>query len=167
MIRLPCFERRKILRLAEDIGIDLGTATFLIYTKSRGLVLKAPSVIAMTRDTRQVRAVGEEAYRMLGRTPAVERAMVAELRQVLGSAAPGIEHVQRLPFTSNVIKEALRLYPPVSSATVDATSRWLDDHPSAPKGLVRLMRENLADAKRALEVQRVSSASKGSLNLRG
>ena len=61
----------------------------------------------------------------------------------------------------------LRLYPPVSSATVDATSLWLDDHPSAPKGLVRLMRENLADAKRALEVQRVSSASKGSLNLRG
>ncbi|GAA5500784.1 cell shape-determining protein Mbl [Deinococcus xinjiangensis] len=58
------------MRLAEDIGIDLGTATFLIYTKSRGLVLKEPSVIAMTRDTRQVRAVGEEAYRMLGRTPA-------------------------------------------------------------------------------------------------
>ncbi len=50
---------------------------------------------------------------LLGRTPAVERTLVAELRQVLGSAAPGIEHVQRLPFTSNVIKEALRLYPPV------------------------------------------------------
>lgn len=58
------------MRLAEDIGIDLGTATFLIYTKSRGLVLKEPSVIAMTRDTRQVKAVGDEAYRMLGRTPA-------------------------------------------------------------------------------------------------
>ena len=59
----------------------------------------------------------------------------------------------------------LRLYPPVSSATVKATRRWLDDHPSASKGLVRLMRENLADAERALQVQRASSASKGSLNL--
>ncbi|WP_317641117.1 rod shape-determining protein [Deinococcus arenicola] len=57
------------MRTSEDIGIDLGTATFLIYTKSQGLVLQEPSVIAMTRDTRQVKAVGEEAYRMIGRTP--------------------------------------------------------------------------------------------------
>lgn len=57
------------MRFSEDIGIDLGTATFLIYSKSRGLVLNEPSVIAMTRDTKEVMAVGEEAYRMLGRTP--------------------------------------------------------------------------------------------------
>ncbi|WP_343216444.1 rod shape-determining protein [Deinococcus aestuarii] len=57
------------MRFSEDIGIDLGTATFLIYTKSRGLVLQEPSVIAMTRDSKQVKAVGEEAYRMIGRTP--------------------------------------------------------------------------------------------------
>lgn len=55
--------------MAEDIGIDLGTATFLIYTKQRGLILKEPSVIAMNRDSRQVRAVGDDAYRMIGRTP--------------------------------------------------------------------------------------------------
>nr|WP_216318699.1 rod shape-determining protein [Deinococcus aestuarii] len=63
------FERRHGVRFSEDIGIDLGTATFLIYTKSRGLVLQEPSVIAMTRDSKQVKAVGEEAYRMIGRTP--------------------------------------------------------------------------------------------------
>ncbi|WP_425146249.1 rod shape-determining protein [Deinococcus sp.] len=57
------------MRFSEDIGIDLGTATFLIYSKNRGLILQEPSVIAMTRDTREVMAVGEEAYRMLGRTP--------------------------------------------------------------------------------------------------
>lgn len=57
------------MKFAEDIGIDLGTATFLIYSKSRGLILKEPSVIAMARDTKEVMAVGEEAYRMLGRTP--------------------------------------------------------------------------------------------------
>ncbi|WP_424950520.1 rod shape-determining protein [Deinococcus sp.] len=57
------------MRFSEDIGIDLGTATFLIYSKNRGLILQEPSVIAMTRDTKEVMAVGEEAYRMLGRTP--------------------------------------------------------------------------------------------------
>jgi rod shape-determining protein MreB and related proteins len=57
------------VRFSEDIGIDLGTATFLIYSKSRGLILQEPSVIAMTRDTKEVLGVGEEAYRMLGRTP--------------------------------------------------------------------------------------------------
>ncbi|WP_209325127.1 aminopeptidase N [Brevibacterium renqingii] len=59
----------------------------------------------------------------------------------------------------------MRLYPPVSEGTVEATDRWLTDHPAAPKGLLRLMRENLADAERALRVQRVSSASNGSLNI--
>lgn len=57
------------MRFSEDIGIDLGTATFLIYSKHRGLILQEPSVIAMTRDTKEVKAVGEEAYRMIGRTP--------------------------------------------------------------------------------------------------
>ena len=53
----------------EDIGIDLGTASVLIYIKGRGIVLREPSVIAMVRDTKDVKAVGAEAYRMLGRTP--------------------------------------------------------------------------------------------------
>ena len=59
----------------------------------------------------------------------------------------------------------LRVFPPVSSATVASAQDWLAEHPAAPKGLLRLMRENLADAQRALEVQRVSSTSKRSLNL--
>jgi rod shape-determining protein MreB and related proteins len=57
------------MRLAEDIGIDLGTANFLVYVKGKGIVLQEPSVIAMVRDTKEVMAVGEEAYRMIGRTP--------------------------------------------------------------------------------------------------
>lgn len=60
---------------------------------------------------------------------------------------------------------ALRLFPPVDEATVAAAHQWLADHPAAPKGLLRLMRENLADAQRALQVQQVSRASKGSLIL--
>lgn len=52
-----------------DIGIDLGTATVLIYMKGRGIVLREPSVVAMERDTKRILAVGAEARRMLGRTP--------------------------------------------------------------------------------------------------
>lgn len=54
---------------ATDIGIDLGTATVLIYVKGKGIVLREPSVVAMHRDTKQILAIGEEARRMLGRTP--------------------------------------------------------------------------------------------------
>ncbi len=56
-------------RLGQEIGVDLGTATVLIYVKGKGILLREPSVIAMVRDTGEVKAVGEEAYRMLGRTP--------------------------------------------------------------------------------------------------
>lgn len=58
-----------MFRLWQEIGVDLGTATVLIYVKGKGIMLREPSVIAMGRDTGEVKAVGEEAYRMLGRTP--------------------------------------------------------------------------------------------------
>lgn len=56
-------------KLGQEMGVDLGTATVLIYVKGKGIMLREPSVIAMVRDTGEVKAVGEEAYRMLGRTP--------------------------------------------------------------------------------------------------
>ena len=52
-----------------DIGVDLGTASVVIYGKNKGIVLDEPAVIAVDRDTRTVLAVGNEAHRMLGRTP--------------------------------------------------------------------------------------------------
>ena len=54
---------------SNDIGIDLGTCTTLVYVKGEGVVLCEPSVVAIQKETNQVRAVGEEAKRMLGRTP--------------------------------------------------------------------------------------------------
>jgi len=54
---------------SKDIGIDLGTANVLIYVKGRGVVLNEPSVVAIESDTKRVLAVGEEARRMVGRTP--------------------------------------------------------------------------------------------------
>ncbi|NLK98524.1 rod shape-determining protein MreB [Defluviitalea saccharophila] len=52
-----------------DIGIDLGTASVLVYIKGQGIVLEEPSVVAIDNNTHQILAVGEEARRMLGRTP--------------------------------------------------------------------------------------------------
>ena len=58
-----------MFRLWQEIGVDLGTATVLLYVKGRSIMLREPSVIAVGRDTGDVKAVGDEAYRMLGRTP--------------------------------------------------------------------------------------------------
>ena len=52
-----------------DIGIDLGTASILVYIRGKGVVLKEPSVVAFDRDTNKIRAIGEDARLMLGRTP--------------------------------------------------------------------------------------------------
>jgi rod shape-determining protein MreB and related proteins len=54
---------------SNDMGIDLGTASTLVYVKGQGIVLCEPSVVAIEKGTNHVLAVGEEAKRMLGRTP--------------------------------------------------------------------------------------------------
>ena len=55
--------------LRSDIGIDLGTASVLVYIKGKGVVLKEPSVVAFDRDINKIKAIGENARLMLGRTP--------------------------------------------------------------------------------------------------
>ncbi|MBI5623692.1 MAG: rod shape-determining protein [Elusimicrobia bacterium] len=55
---------------SNDMGIDLGTANTLVYVKNQGIVLREPSVVAIDRESRRVLAIGAEAKRMLGRTPA-------------------------------------------------------------------------------------------------
>ena len=54
---------------SRDMGIDLGTANTLVYVRGQGIVLSEPSVVAINRDTHRVRAVGNEAKNMIGRTP--------------------------------------------------------------------------------------------------
>lgn len=54
---------------SKDLGIDLGTANTLVYLKGKGIIIKEPSVVAIHSDTREVLAVGEEAKKMIGRTP--------------------------------------------------------------------------------------------------
>lgn len=64
------FFGKLMARFERDIGIDLGTANTLVHVAGKGIVLREPSVVAINRDNREVMAVGEEAKRMLGRTPA-------------------------------------------------------------------------------------------------
>lgn len=54
---------------SKDMGMDLGTANSLVYVKGKGIVIREPSVVAIQKDSGQVLAVGEEAKRMIGRTP--------------------------------------------------------------------------------------------------
>jgi rod shape-determining protein MreB len=55
--------------LYQDVGIDLGTANTLVYVRGKGVVVREPSVVAVDQQSGQMLAFGEEAYRMLGRTP--------------------------------------------------------------------------------------------------
>jgi rod shape-determining protein MreB len=55
---------------SNDMGMDLGTASVLVYIKDQNIVLREPSVVAMDRETKQILAIGSEAKRMLGKTPA-------------------------------------------------------------------------------------------------
>lgn len=56
---------------SKDLGIDLGTANTLVHIRGKGIVIREPSVVAIRSDTKQVLAVGEEAKRMIGRTPGI------------------------------------------------------------------------------------------------
>ena len=62
--------RRPRLGTSGDIAIDLGTANTVIHVRGRGIVLSEPSVVAMDNRTGEVHAVGADAQRMIGRTPA-------------------------------------------------------------------------------------------------
>ena len=57
------------MTFAKDIGIDLGTASVLVYVKGKGVVLNEPSVVAMDKTTGKLLKVGTDAQAMLGRTP--------------------------------------------------------------------------------------------------
>ena len=58
-----------MMMLSADIGIDLGTSSILVYVKGKGVVLKEPSVVAIDRETNEIKAIGEDARLMIGRTP--------------------------------------------------------------------------------------------------
>ncbi|RCW42617.1 rod shape-determining protein [Paenibacillus prosopidis] len=60
---------------SKDLGIDLGTANTLVFVKGKGIVVREPSVVALRTDTKTIEAVGEQAKKMIGRTPGNIRAI--------------------------------------------------------------------------------------------
>src|SRR5438477_10409351 len=68
-MKLADLFQRFLSRFTEELGVDLGTANTLVFVQGRGIVLREPSVVAVDNETGTVLAVGEEAKRMLGRTP--------------------------------------------------------------------------------------------------
>ena len=92
---------------ASDIGIDLGTASILVYAKGKGIVLKEPSVVAYDKDSNKIRAVGEEARQMIGRTPG-NIVAVRPLRQGVISDYEVTEKMLRYFISKAIGKRAFR-----------------------------------------------------------
>ena len=90
-----------------DIGIDLGTASILVYIRGKGVVLKEPSVVAFDRDTNKIKAIGEDARLMLGRTPG-NIVAVRPLRQGVISDYTVTEKMLKYFITKAVGKRTLR-----------------------------------------------------------
>lgn len=79
-------------RFSRAIGIDLGTANTLVHVRGRGILLREPSVIAIEIETRKVLAVGEEAKRMLGRTPG----NVVAIRPLKDGVIADFDHTEQM-----------------------------------------------------------------------
>jgi len=81
-----------VVVLARDLAIDLGTANTLVYAKGEGIVLNEPTVIALNEKTRDVLAMGQEAWQMIGRTPGY----IVAMRPLRGGAITDFEITQRM-----------------------------------------------------------------------
>lgn len=100
----------KILgKFSKDVGIDLGTATTLVYVKGKGIVINEPSVVAVNQKTGQILAIGVEAKRMVGRTPAHISA-TRPLREGVISDFEVTEQMLRY-FIHKIHKDSFSLFP--------------------------------------------------------
>ncbi len=94
---------------SKDIGIDLGTANTLVYVKGRGIVINEPSVVAINTKTKQILAIGEEAKKMVGRTPAY----IVANRPLVDGVVSDFEVTEQMLryFIQKVHKESFSLFP--------------------------------------------------------
>ncbi len=96
-------------KLSKDIGIDLGTATTLVYVKGRGIVINEPSVVAINQKTGQILSIGDEAKKMVGRTPA----HISATRPLVDGVISDFEITEQMLryFISKVHKESFNILP--------------------------------------------------------
>ncbi len=81
-----------MLGLTPEIGIDLGTTSILVYLKGKGIILREPSILAVSRHDGQIYALGEEARQMLGRTPGD----IIAIRPLVDGVIADYTHTQKL-----------------------------------------------------------------------
>lgn len=95
--------------LSHDMGIDLGTANTLVYVKGKGVVINEPSVVAINNKTKQILAIGNEAQKMVGRTPA----HIVATRPLVDGVVSDFEVTQEMVkyFIDQVHKEKFSLIP--------------------------------------------------------
>lgn len=94
---------------SQDLGIDLGTANTLVYSREKGIIVNEPSVVAMNTKTKQILAIGSEARRMVGKTPA-HIVATRPLRDGVISDFEVTEHMLRY-FIEKVHHDSFSLFP--------------------------------------------------------
>jgi rod shape-determining protein MreB len=94
---------------SHDIGIDLGTANTLVYVKGKGIVINEPSVVALNIKTKQILAIGDEAKKMVGRTPA----NIVARRPLVDGVVSDFEVTEQMLkyFIEKVHKESFTIFP--------------------------------------------------------
>lgn len=95
--------------LSKDIGIDLGTANTLVYVRGQGIVINEPSVVAVNKKTNQVLAIGREAKRMVGKTPA----HIVATRPLVDGVVSDFEITEQMLryFIDKIHKDKFTLFP--------------------------------------------------------
>jgi len=96
-------------RLSHDIGVDLGTANSLVYVRGKGIVITEPSVVAINKKTKENLAIGEEAKRMVGRTPS----HIVAIRPLVDGVISDFEITEQMLkyFFDKVHREKFSLFP--------------------------------------------------------
>ncbi len=139
---------RRIKMFGQDIGIDLGTASVLVYLKGKGIVLKEPSVVAVDKNTDKVLQVGSEAQRMLGRTPG----NIVAIRPLKDGVISDYDTTERMIkyFLGKVVKKGIfkpRVIICVPSGVTDVEERAvIDAGVQAGASRVHLIEEPIAAA---------------------
>ena len=95
--------------LSHDIGIDLGTANTLVYVRGQGITINEPSVVAINTKTKQVLAIGDEAKKMVGKTPA----NIVATRPLVDGVVSDFEVTEQMLkyFINKVHKESYSIFP--------------------------------------------------------
>ena len=113
---------------AGDIGIDLGTASVLIYAPNKGIILHEPSVVAVNANTGEVISVGDEAYKMVGKTPGKIKAVYPLTTGIISDfylAEEMIKYFIKKSCSSSVVKPRVAICVP--SGITDVESRAVKD----------------------------------------